>query len=397
MSKNLLKTLLWRRPSLRFAVAAAASLALNACAALPRSGPTAAAIISQGQVTAEADGHGHYALIDLTAATASTIAALTAPDDTTHFSAALSALPPQRPVEQIGAGDLLKVTFWEANPTGTSLLGGPGLVAALRVGADGRVGIPYVGSITAAGRTPLQVQSAIQGILGDQGHHIQVAVLDAENVSSTAVVQGYVVRPGQYPLNFAARDLLDLIALAGGPKLPAHATNVRIDRDGYYTTLPLATVMGDPALNVPINPGDQVLLLPHRRFFYALGAVNRPGKHTYDGGHITLAQTLGRLSGLQDSLAAPRGVFIYRRQAATLTKRLLPPGVILPSVALRQVVYRLDMSKPDCFFVADSFEIHPDDIIYVSDAPVADVAKVLQVIYGVSSVAGMPRNFGAPY
>jgi hypothetical protein len=39
----------------------------------------------------------------------------------------------------------------------------------------------------------------------------------------------------------------------------------------------------------------------------------------------------------------------------------------------------------------------PDDLVYVSEAPVSEAAKVLQLIIGVSGLGGIPRNLGAQY
>jgi polysaccharide export outer membrane protein len=153
---------------------------------------------------------------------------------------------------------------------------------------------------------------------------------------------------------------------------------VRLRRGAASATAPLGEIIANPKLDVPLSPGDTVTLLPRRLAFYAFGAVNHPGIFAYDQPEIMLIQALAETAGLQDERAAPRGVFIYR------------PG---PA----EIVYQLDLSQPQGFFLASRFALRPDDVIYVSDAPVADVAKVLQTITGVGSVAAIPRNFGAPY
>lgn len=124
------------------------------------------------------------------------------------------------------------------------------------------------------------------------------------------------------------------------------------------------------------------MLSPSNQFFYAFGAVNRPGPNEITLPSETLTQALAALAGLQDNLAAPRGVFIYRMNQTSSEE---------------QVVFQLDLSKPVGFFIADQFIVEPADIIYVSDAPIADLAKILQVIGGMSNIGAAPRNFGAPY
>jgi polysaccharide export outer membrane protein len=350
---------------------------LSACATLPEAGPSTSAVISGGtQSTGQASAQG-YQFVDLTGQNA---AAFNRGDgDSSQAALAFSALAPAAPLGRIGAGDLLQVTLWEADPTGATLLMPPGLNVSLRVDPTGLIELPYVGSLPVAGRTPLAVQRGIMATLQSQGHDIQAAVLDTDDVSNAVIVEGDAIRPGAYPLSIGARNLLDLIAIAGGSKLTDDATIVKVRRGDAEAQAPLTSIVGNPGLDIPLTPGDSVMLAARNRAFYAFGAVNRPGLFPYNGPEITLTQALAEIAGLQDNLAAPRGVFIFRNTPDP------------------QTVYHLDLSKPESFFVADQFFICPDDIIYVSDAPVANVSKVLQTISGASGVAGIPRNFGAPY
>jgi polysaccharide export outer membrane protein len=90
---------------------------------------------------------------------------------------------------------------------------------------------------------------------------------------------------------------------------------------------------------------------------------------------------LGRVAGLQDSRADVRGVFIFRFEdpAALLpelrsTAKLTPDGKV-------PVVYRVNMKDPATFFIAQNFQIHNKDVLYVSNAPLADFQKFVNVIY----------------
>jgi polysaccharide export outer membrane protein len=48
------------------------------------------------------------------------------------------------------------------------------------------------------------------------------------------------------------------------------------------------------------------------------------------------------------------------------------------------VIYRINMRDPATFFVAQSFPIRNKDVLYVSNAPLADFQKFLNI---VSSIA----------
>ncbi len=339
---------------------------LAGCAGLPEAGPSTGAV--------EGGTASGYQLVPLTGVATAT-QSLGAPADD---SGAFAALPPGTPLGRIAPGDTLQITLWEANPSGATLLTPPGLQTALRVDGSGTVLLPYIGTMRVAGETPLALQRRIMGILQAQGHAIQAAVLNTQPAADNIILAGDVARPGAYPLSTNTGSLLDVIALGGGARDAPGETLVRLRRQASSATAPLDEIMADPALNVPLAPGDSVTLLPRRQEFYAFGAVNHPGMFPYDQPEITLVQALAETAGLNDERAAPRGVFIYR------------PGQA-------QIVYQLDLSQPQGFFTASRFALQPGDVLYVSDAPVADVAKVLQTITGVGSVAAVPRDFGAPY
>jgi polysaccharide export outer membrane protein len=54
------------------------------------------------------------------------------------------------------------------------------------------------------------------------------------------------------------------------------------------------------------------------------------------------------------------------------------------------VIYRVDMSDPATFFVAQGFPILNKDVLYVSNAPLADMQKFVNVVSAmVFSIVGI--------
>jgi polysaccharide export outer membrane protein len=357
----------------------ALGLAVTACSAVPDSGPRTGDIEK---------GAGPYALVDLNPAAARAVSAFVA-DQRVEAPA---SLPPGRSPGLIGPGDLLRVAIWEPNPNGTSLSADKsGLETTTRVGIDGTIGVPYVGRLRAGGHTPAQLERDIGGRLAATSPGAQVAVLVTEDLTNAVVVQGEVARPGRYPVVPGASGLLDVLAMAGGPNTPNRQALVRITRGGLSLTRTLSNLVDTRALETDLAPGDRVLVRPRASYFYAFGAVNRPGEQAYDADDISLAHTLARLEGLTDSRADPAAVFIYRRQPGDLTRRLVAGR------DATQVIYRLNLRDPNGFFVAEQFPVLPDDLLYVSNAPIAEAAKVFQLLTGVSSIGAVPHNLGAPY
>lgn len=335
-------------------------LGLGACASLPESGPRTGAVL-------QASG---YRLVRLDMTTPN-------PPPAPAPAQGFAALPPARPPGRLAPGDEVRITLWEANPTGQTLLAPPALQTSLRVGAGGDLALPYLGVLHVAGESALSLSRRITANFAAQGHQIQASVLDATPTADNVVLAGDAAKPGLYPLA-GTLTLSALIAEGGGARGTADETLVRLRRGTGTAELPLATLLADGTDDIPLSPGDEVTLLPRRLQFYAFGAVNHPGLFPYDAPQLSLLTALAEVAGLQDSLAAPRGVFLYRPGAA-------------------RIVYQLDLSDPASFFTASRFTLHPGDVLYVSDAPVADAAKILSAITGLGSMAAVPRNFGAPY
>ena len=358
---------------------------LAGCASVPGSGPRT--------VDIERGGNGPYTLVDLNANAARTI--------TRHVSEERKqppiALPPGRPLGFVGPGDMLQVTIWEPNPNGTTLTSDRANVQAnMRVGPDGSIGVPYVGRLTAAGRTPAQIEALILGRLSTQIQGAQVAVVVTEDLTNAIIVQGDVARPGRYQVVPRSSGLLDILALAGGPATANRQTLVRITRGDTAVTHTLSSMVDARQMEADLAPGDRILVQPRRSYFYAFGAVANPGEQPYDADNISLARTLARLNGLTDNRADPAQVFVFRHQDAALTQEVTQAG---PRAGQdpTSVIYRLNLRDPGGFFISRMFPVLPDDIVYVSESPISEAAKVFQVINGVAGVGSVPRNLGAPY
>jgi len=110
--------------------------------------------------------------------------------------------------------------------------------------------------------------------------------------------------------------------------------------------------------------------------FTSLGATGKNEEIPFEGTGLTLSQALGRVSGLQDMRANVSGVFIFRMEK---------PEAIGESAdgdndRLVPVIYRINMRDPATFFVAQSFPIRNKDILYVSNAKLADIQKFVNVV-----------------
>jgi polysaccharide export outer membrane protein len=358
---------------------AAIGLVLAACSTVPGSGPRTSDIERASP---------NYTLVDLNSVSSRMVSDFVARQTVGHPI----DLPPGRVNGLIGAGDLLHIAIWEPNPNGTSLTTDKsGIETTTRVAIDGTIGVPYVGRLRAAGHTPAQIEQDVSSRLSSEVPDAQVAALVTDDLTNDVIVQGDVAKPGRYPVVPNSSGVLDILAMAGGPHTPDHQALVRITRGGSSVTRTLSELENSRSLERDLAPGDRILVEPRRSYFYAFGEVNRPGEQVYDADTMTLAHTLARIQGLSDNHADPAAVFVYRRQSAALTSQLAPGH------DSTQVIYRLNLRDPAGFFVSQLFPVLPDDLIYVSEAPISEAAKVFQIFTGISGMGAIPRNLGAGY
>lgn len=84
-------------------------------------------------------------------------------------------------------------------------------------------------------------------------------------------VLGEVVSNRRMPLTPRGERLLDALAAASGPRQPVGKTTIQLARSGRTASMPLDTIIRDPAQNIVLRPGDVVTALFQPYSFTALG------------------------------------------------------------------------------------------------------------------------------
>ncbi|MGP0084068.1 MAG: polysaccharide export protein, partial [Steroidobacteraceae bacterium] len=178
--------------------------------------------------------------------------------------------------------------------------------------------------------------------------------------------------------------LLDALAFAAGVKQPVNKTTIQITRGENVYALPLETIIQDPKQNVRLQSGDVITALYQPLSFTALGSSGKNDEINFETQGISLAQALARSGGLIDSRSNPSGVFIFRleqRSAQSTTGPGGPAPAALTAAGLVPVVYRVDLKDPRSLFWIQSFPIKDKDVLYVSNAPEAELQKFLNLLF----------------
>src|SRR5271169_187488 len=156
----------------------------------------------------------------------------------------------------IGNDDVLAINVWKE----------PDVSRSVPVRSDGKISLPLVGEVQAAGQTPLKLEQEIAARLKNYVSEPEVTVIVQQINSQKFNILGQVNHPGSYPIANSA-TVLDAIALAGGFKDFAKQKSIYILRqnaDGTQTRMPFNykdVVKGqNPAQNIKIQPRDTIVV-----------------------------------------------------------------------------------------------------------------------------------------
>jgi polysaccharide biosynthesis/export protein len=108
---------------------------------------------------------------------------------------------------RIGIDDVLTVNVWHETELSRNVIVRP----------DGKISLPLVGDVQAAGKTPSQLEAELSTDLSQYIKEPELTVIVAEIRSRRVNIIGQVVRPGTFAL-IQQMGVLDVIAEAGGLK-----------------------------------------------------------------------------------------------------------------------------------------------------------------------------------
>jgi polysaccharide export outer membrane protein len=289
----------------------------------------------------------------------------------------------------IGPGDVIEVSVWEAPPA--MLFGSSAVDFRLSaatthvttfpeqmVSSDGTINIPFVGHLQVGGHSPQWIEEETARQLRGKTNQPQVMVRVIKNATSAVTVVGEVTSSGRIPLTARGEKLLDALATSGGVRQPVNKVTLQLTRGTTVQSLPLQVIIQDPRQNILLQPGDVITALFQPSSFTVLGATGKNEELNFETQGISLAQALARAGGLNDTRADARGVFIFRFEDESALD--WPASVTTTPEGKVPVIYQVDLRDPASFFVAQSFPVKNGDVLYVSNAPAAELQKFMNIV-----------------
>ncbi len=271
---------------------------------------------------------------------------------------------------EVGVGDVLQITVWD-HPELTIPAGSQRSAqeSGNLVHSDGSIFYPYVGKVHVEGMKVTEIREMITDRLDDYIESPQVDVAVAGFRSKKIYVTGAVGSPGTYPITNLPMRLVDAISAAGGISDNANWSQVILTRDGQEFRLSLRDIYenGNAAQNVLLRPGDVVnVSRAEDNKIFVLGEVTRPQSVPMGRNGMSLAEALSDTGGLDEREADASGIFVFRKAQ--------------PGQEHGIDVYQLNAKDAAALVLADSFQLQPRDIVYVTAAPLARWNRVLSLL-----------------
>ncbi|MEZ5365721.1 MAG: polysaccharide biosynthesis/export family protein [Bryobacterales bacterium] len=242
---------------------------------------------------------------------------------------------------RLGPGDALDIQVFEVEE-----LSGPAVVDVA-----GRIRMPLVGEVPAAGLSARELEDALEsryanGLLEDPQIKVAVETSRSQPVS----VVGEVAQPGVYQLE-GRRRLLEVLAMAGGlTENVGETINITRASGGEQTVSVKNLLTLDPGQddNPWIAPHDS-LRVSRAGVVYVLGAVRQPGGFPIkDQERMTVLRAVSLASGAEKTAAKQKARIIRQR----------PEGKVDIPIRLGDVFKGKD----------EDSSLEPNDIVYIPDS-----------------------------
>lgn len=283
------------------------------------------------------------------------------------------------PPYAIGGGDILAIVVWDHPELTGGLVtsAAPDPVAATVVGAtaapqgfvvdhEGRIQFPLIGPLAVAGLTEDGARALLSTRLAKYIAHPNVTLRVQAYRSKRVYIDGEVKSPGLQAINDIPMTLVEALNRAGGLLPTADQSRLVLERGRERWFINLRDLVQrniNPGL-VMLAPGDVVRV--HSRDeskVFVSGEVVTPKALTMHDGRLTLNEALGESGGISPLSGDARQVYVVRKETE------------------RTRVFRLDARVAGSLAMAEAFELHPKDIVYVAATPLANWNRNLSLLF----------------
>ncbi|MBU6302431.1 MAG: SLBB domain-containing protein [Verrucomicrobia bacterium] len=242
------------------------------------------------------------------------------------------------------------------------------MVGPVEVDREGILRLPYLRDIRALGKSLTALSQEVTEAAREVSPSAEATVRRTGRLERRVFVYGEVNEGGSAVIDREDFTLLEALASSGGPSGAPHLFTYVLHRDGatYRTnvkSLAEGRIQAQDAdvLKVEENPSLA---------FQVTGVIGKPGRYPFPGEQSTVMDALSAAEGLDPGKSDARGVFVFRADGKG-----------------GNYVFGIDVSKPNGVFLAQSFQLRPNDVVYISETPTAQWQRATENVIPVLGVA----------
>nr|WP_297773617.1 polysaccharide biosynthesis/export family protein [uncultured Roseovarius sp.] len=291
----------------------------------------------------------------------------------------------------IQTGDTLEVVIWDSQEN--SLLADEAskstVVPPVTVSPSGEIFMPYLGDIQVRGMTAFSAREKLQTRMLDIAPSAQVQLNVAPGRNNAVDVVGGVGAPGSFPMESRNTRVLSVLAQAGGITPNMVHPLIVLQRGSQVYETRAEDLYEEPARNILVRGGDQIVVTEDDRTFNVLGAAGKQSVISFEKESMSAMEAVSAMGGLSASRADPKGLLVLREYDG----RAITPDK--PGPDMRQVIFSLDFTDADGLFAARQFDINPGDTLLATESPVTRVQTILGLfgtVVGFGSTAANLSN-----
>ncbi|MCX5539924.1 polysaccharide biosynthesis/export family protein [Paraburkholderia sp. CNPSo 3076] len=289
---------------------------------------------------------------------------------------------------EIGPGDILTIVVWdhpELNlPAGGGGSDGPSgassVASGYTVDTNGFIQYAYIGPLKVAGLSEMGVRDILAGKLAKYVRQPQITVRIETYRSKRVYLDGEVKTPGVQVLNDRPMTLPEAINRAGGFTSNADRSHVSVTRGDTTVDIDMPAMIrkGFNPDRIILHDGDLVRIFAQTDSkVFVVGEVERPGGVMFNNGRMSLNEALGNAGGINQASGDASQVYVVRGRDTS-----------------QPVVFHLDASSASAMATADSFELKPNDVVFVDTSTLVKWSRVISLILPTTQAAATSRAIG---
>lgn len=277
------------------------------------------------------------------------------------------------PVRSVQAQSLQEYLLVPGDTVDIQVLGEADLTRSVTIRPDGKINLPLVGDVVAAGLMPTQLGERITSGLRAYLRSPSVSVSVRSFQRASVYLVGEVMRPGAVEIQ-NGWTMMEVIASVGGVTPRAALTRAILIRRGTGQTISVdlerLLLRADRSANIILEPGDIIMVPIRQHRVLILGAVRAPGAYDLDEGARVLDALL-RAGGPADRPVANN------------------VGVIRTGADGKAVVTQVDMTKIVAGDLSQNISMRNGDIIYVPESTRVTWANIVSTLSGLGLIRAL--------